>query len=199
MPFDLSDEELMLAVRKGDVDKLAALFARYRARLYAFFSQMNGSTAASEDLVQDVFCRILKYRKTFREGASFRKWMYQIARNARIQYLEKHRPVSVDSLGGISLHESDFSPGHLFERHQHIVLLECALRGLPEDRRELLVLARYQEMKYQEIAELLEIDEGAVKVRVHRAMKELRDNFRTLCDGEKLCSVKKREGTLRTT
>jgi RNA polymerase sigma factor (sigma-70 family) len=94
-----SDEDLMIAVREGDVDQLEVLFARYREPLYDFFGRLTGSRAVSEDLVQEVFVRILKYRASYRETNRFVTWMYQIARNSRIDYFKKHPPnaAAIDS------------------------------------------------------------------------------------------------------
>src|ERR1051326_9239147 len=87
----LSDEALMVSVRDGDVGKLGLLFDRYHRTLFDFFCRMLGNRAAADDLVQDVFFRILKYRKTYRDDSHFTTWMFQIARNARIDHFKKHR------------------------------------------------------------------------------------------------------------
>ena len=77
------------------------------------------------------------------------------------------------------------------------MLLQCAMFRLPEEKREVLVLSRYQEMKYDQIAELLGCEVGAVKVRVHRALKELREIFVKLSSERLPCNVNKSETTLR--
>jgi RNA polymerase sigma-70 factor (ECF subfamily) len=183
----------MLAVKRGDVDKLGVLYRRYHARLFSFFCHMNGHTTLSEDLVQDVFFRILKYRASFREGSPFLQWMYQIARNARLQSFNKTRPEA----GGGEIKgpgptvSADSLPYRMFERQQEEAILEQALLELAEDKRELLVLARYQEMAYEDIGQLLGIETGTVKVRVHRAMKELREIFLRLSGVETSCSAKR--------
>lgn len=78
-------------------------------------------------------------------------------------------------------------------------MLQCALRQLSESNRELLILARYQEMDYEDIAELLGIELGAARTRVHRAMKELRDVFMNIRRNKSSCSVTKSETTSPTT
>ena len=87
-------------------------------------------------------------------------------------------------------------PGEQLERDENSALLERALSQLPEEKRELLVLARYKELKYEEIAELLEVSVGAVKVRVHRAVKDLRNIFLKLSNREESCIAKKSETSL---
>src|SRR5260370_9493927 len=87
-----TDVGLMLQVRDGDGETLGVLFERHPAPLYNFYTKLTGDRALSEDLVQEVFLRILRHRKTFRDGTPFRAWIYQIARNARIDHFRKSRP-----------------------------------------------------------------------------------------------------------
>jgi len=196
--MDQTDEALMLRVRDGDVAKLGVLFERHHAALFQFFRRMTGNRPAAEDLVQDVFFRILKYRRTFRDDSRFTAWMFHIARNARHDYFNK-RPQTV-SEPETSLERAGASivPHEQMECEADSALLEQALSELREDKRELLVLARYQELKYSEIAELLGVDIGTVKVRVHRAVKELRDIFLRLSGRQEPCSVKNSATSLRT-
>src|SRR6476661_2071927 len=76
----------MRAVRDGDVSRLGILFERYHLALFDFLSRMTGNAGVAEDLVQDVFVRVLKYRATFRDEGRFETWLYRIARNARADY-----------------------------------------------------------------------------------------------------------------
>src|SRR6185436_6002968 len=121
------------------------LFGRYRESLYEFFSRLTGNRVASEDLVQEFFVRILKYRSTYRETNRFVTWMYQIARNARADYLRKHRLVPQEALT-IAPPENDITtPSHQLEADEEKALLQCALMQMSESNRGLLILARYQE------------------------------------------------------
>jgi RNA polymerase sigma factor (sigma-70 family) len=88
---NVSDETLMADVGGGDLRKLAVLFERHNRPLYNFFLHMNGNADLSEDLVQDVFFRMLRYRHTYDQKRSFTGWMYQIARNAAIDMAHKRR------------------------------------------------------------------------------------------------------------
>lgn len=169
----LPDEELMLQVRNGAGEGLSELFDRYQAPLYNFYAKMTGDRVTSEDLVQEVFLRILKYRRSYTPGHNFRAWVYQIARNARVDHYRKQRP------------QVEFKP-EMVEPSQHsdpaqvnqeTSLLHRALLRLPEEKREILILSRLQEMKYEEIAKLLGCEVGTVKVRVHRALLELKQVF----------------------
>ena len=194
-----TDEDLMVAVREGRLDQLEPLFGRYRESLYDFFSRLTGNRVASEDLVQEVFVRILKYRGSYRETNRFVTWMYQIGRNARADYLRKHRVVPEEAQTFLLPEHGIATPCRQLEEGEEKALLQCALMQISESNRELLILARFQEMKYSDIAELLGVEVRVVKSRVHRAMNELRDVFFKLRSDRPPCSVTKSETTLPTT
>jgi RNA polymerase sigma factor (sigma-70 family) len=172
----VADEDLMLQVRNGEVEMLGVLFDRYHAPLFNFYAKMTQNRTISEDLVQDVFLRILRYRQTYLPGTAFRTWMYQIARNARLDHVRKGRPEAPLTIEPIAPAPSADSA----QQKQEALLLQRALLQLPEDKREILILSRFQELKYQEIARLMSCEVGAVKVRVHRALQQLREIFREL-------------------
>src|SRR2546425_3400462 len=130
-----TDENLMLAVRDGDVAKLGVLFDRHHRALFDFFARMTGSRTTAEDLVQDVFFRMLKYRETFRNDSRFKAWMFHIARNARFDHFKKHQgetPLPEDGMHELPS-RSPF-PGQELEQEQQNVLLECAMYRLPEEK-----------------------------------------------------------------
>jgi RNA polymerase sigma factor (sigma-70 family) len=172
-----SDTELMLRVRDGDLVQLGVLFERNHVGLFNFFLRLTGSRQLSDDLVQEVFIRILKYRKTFRPPGEFRPWAYKMARNAAAAHFRKHRhegpaPAEVEE------RQADSPlPWAEMEREQSARLLRKALLQLPYERREVLLLSRFGELRYDEIAELLACSVGAVKLRVHRAVKNLRQIY----------------------
>ena len=171
-----TDEELMLRVRDGAEETLGVLFDRYHAPLFNFYTKLTGDRTLSEDLVQEVFLRILRHRKTFRVGTPFRAWIYQIARNARIDHFRKSRPQVP--------FEPEMAPavdtGDPAQQLQESELLHRALMELPEEKRELLVLCRFQELPYEEVARLVGCGVATVKVRIHRALQELRLAFHQL-------------------
>jgi len=173
------DEDLMLAVRNGAGETLGVLFDRYQTPLYNFYAKLTGDRTLSEDLVQEVFLRILKYSRSYQPGTPFRAWIYQIARNARVDHYRK-TPKSV-------AFEPEMAPPVIpkdtAQESQESELLHRALMQMPEEKREILVLSRFQELKYEEIARLLGCELGTVKTRIHRAIQELRQNFRRLEGG----------------
>jgi RNA polymerase sigma factor (sigma-70 family) len=184
------DEDVMLQVRNGEVELLGVLFDRYQAPLFNYCSKMTQDRTVSEDLVQEVFLRILRYRQTYRPNTTFRTWMYQIARNTRLDQVRKTRsetPFATEPVAPTSLTDSA-------QQQQEAATLRSALMRLPEDKRELLVLSRYQELKYDEIACLLGCEVGAVKVRVHRALQQLRQIFLQLESDAKAMDLDRAQG-----
>ena len=178
----MSDEELMSQVRSGVGEMLGVLFERYHVPLFNFYLKLTADRSMSEDLVQEVFFRILKYRHSYRADTPFRAWMYQIARNARLDLLRKRKPESS--------WEPEMSPAvapvDTAQQSQESLLLRTALMQISEDKREVLVLSRFQDLKYEEIAQLIGCEVGTVKTRVHRALQELRQIFQQLESGKQL-------------
>jgi RNA polymerase sigma-70 factor (ECF subfamily) len=167
----------MLKVRDGEVGKLGILFERHHIALYNYFVKLTGKPQASEDLVQEVFLRMLKYRQGYRGESPFTVWMYRIARNAWVDHSKKFkREVAFDEEAH-DLVSDDPTPSEHLEETQETAQIRLALSKLPAEKREVLVLSRYQNMKYEEIAELLGCAVGTVKARVHRAIKDLREVF----------------------
>lgn len=173
------DHSLMCSVRDGDLDKLGVLFEKHHRHLYNFFLKQTGHAQSSEDLVQDVFYRILKYRTTYREKGEFTPWMFSIAHNARIDYYRKrtHKEIGLDSL---SMPAEDLTPEEMNEKNSEEMMLKQALARLPEDKREVLILSRFHDLKYEEIAGILHCKVGTIKARVHWALKELRTLYMDL-------------------
>jgi RNA polymerase sigma-70 factor (ECF subfamily) len=175
----VTDEQLMSEVQAGDLRRLAVLFERHHRVLYNFFVHMTGSPDLSEDLVQDVFFRMLRYRETYDASRSFTGWMYQIARNAVIDTAHKRRGemqwAGNNDENAAAAEPVSQMPGaeESLRRRQEIRLLRRALDRLPDDKREVLVLSRFQNLAYNEIASILGCEVGAVKVRVYRATRAL--------------------------
>ena len=167
----------MRAVRDGDVSRLGVLFERYHLALFDFLSRMTGNAGVAEDLVQDVFVRVLKYRATFRDEGRFETWIYRIARNARVDYFKSRRPSESIEDAALDIPEPGAGPAEAIQREREMARLRRALLLLRDDKRELIVLARYRAMKHEQIADMLGIEVGAVKVRLHRAVQELRQIF----------------------
>jgi RNA polymerase sigma-70 factor (ECF subfamily) len=165
----------MLAVREGDVEKLGTLFERHHGQLFNFLLRLTGSRHLSEDLVQEVFVRLLKYRHTYRGDSQFSTWMFQIARNARIDHFRRSPREEVSIEDGIQEHVSPLpTPGERAEENEEMQLMLDALARLPEERREVLLLRGFQGMKFEEIAEALKCSVNTIKGRAFRGIRELK-------------------------
>lgn len=173
-----TDEELMRRVRDGDPSALEPLFARHHQGLYRFFRRLTASAEAAEDLVQEVFVRILWYGRRFRAEGSFRGWLYRIARHAAADRLrEAGREVAHET---IEVAEPGKPAPDRLEERERLAHLSRALSRLSPEDREVLLLARFQELSGAEIAQALGCSPGAARVRVHRALSRLRDLYHEL-------------------
>lgn len=175
----LSDHELMLAVRDGELDALGELFERHHGPLFGFLVKFTGHRNAAEDIAQTVFQRMLKYRHTYRNEGSFTAWMYYLARRCAADHFRK-ASASPRATDPAQLQEqADHAPhaGETAARQDDHALLHSALARLDHGEREVLLLARFQELSFAEIAGILECSVGAAKVRAHRALRSLRDIY----------------------
>ena len=123
-----------------------------------------------------LFERILKYRQSYLENMNFRSWIYQIARNVKADYYKKQKRIS-DFVQPDELSIETSSIENKMTQREALLQLEQAMKYLPDAQREILVMTRFQKMKYSEVATILQCSEGAVKVKVHRAIKDLRSVF----------------------
>ncbi len=167
----------MQRVKDGDFDQMGLIFERHHRAVYGFIFHMIGNREESEDIVQNLFLRMLSYRNSFAGTGSFKTWMYHLTRNLLSDYFKKNskKPYmySVENFDE-KITEEYFGD---IEKKQELQTLQMAMENLSIDNRELLMLCRYEELKYHEIADLLGITEGAVKVRVHRALSQLKSSY----------------------
>lgn len=176
----MTDNLLMEDVRGGNVEKLAILFERHHVALFNYFLRLTGNRPVSEDLVQEVFTRILKYRTTYRGEDRFAVWMYKIARNAHIDFLRRQKETVPLEDQFEEAQSADLIPEERVERQQEAALISRALKKLSPKKQEVILLSRFQNLKYREIAELMECPVGTVKGMVHRAVQELGDIYKQL-------------------
>lgn len=177
----------MEMVKDGDTGKLAILFERYHIRLFNFFLRLSGGKREqSEDLVQDVFIRVLKYRNTYDERNLFIVWLYRISRNVFNDHLKKKKPEYENNEVIERSPSSTLTPGEKLEKEQLEDKLNEALWKLPVDKREILIMSKFEKLKCREIAEILNCRTGAVKVRIFRSLKELEKKYIELIGGDLL-------------
>ena len=169
---ELSDEKIMLLVKEGHLSELTALFERYQTSLYNFFFRLTLDRAASQDLTQNLFYRVIRYRQSYDPTlGSFRSWIYRMARNVHFDFCKQEQKVPGGKTDPSTLEQPDEVTGFTQDQFQR---LDAALALLAPDQREVLVLSRYQGLKYEEIARIRESSVAAVKVQVFRALRQLR-------------------------
>lgn len=182
VPIDTetSDHELMLSVRDGQIARLGVLFERHHGPLFGFFVRLTGQRTLSEDLVQQVFYRILKYRHTYRDEGKFSAWMYHLGRKVVADHYRRNRTGETVEQSESDLEripDENVDSGEQAARNDDLALMQKAFAELPLDQREILTLHRFQHLPHSDIARLLDCSVGAAKVRLHRAVNALRDTY----------------------
>ncbi len=172
-----TDEELMLAVKEGDLDALTPIFEKYHIQLYNFFLRLTRDRELSRDLTQNVFSRILSYRTSYDEKQAFKPWMYRLARNTHIDHYNKNRYLTADSDAVENLAGNDQDALSEMKTNEQKETLMEALEQLPVEQQEILELSKFQGLKYEEISKITGSSVPAVKVKVHRAIKKLKEIY----------------------
>jgi RNA polymerase sigma-70 factor (ECF subfamily) len=180
-----SDVQLMLDVKAGDDSSFDFLLQKYRSPLVNFLYRMVRDRATAEDLAQDVFLRVYRARKEYIPGAKLTTWLFRIATNLALNSLRDNRhekmAVSLDAPAG---NEEDSAPRDLPAREMRIdqrllerdrvAFIQRAIARLPEKQRAAVLLHKYEEMDYTEIAKILDCTEAALKSLLFRAYENLR-------------------------
>lgn len=178
----ITDHKLMQQVKTGDLEQLGLLFERYRRVLFGFFFNRSQDVNLSEDLVQNVFMRILRYRHQYKDGGDFKAWLFQIARNVFYDHHKKKRikaDESIDDWNDRIVDQNHLTSQQIMHQEE-MQNLRNALNQLPQEKRDVLVMSKLQGMSYKDIADKLDCTEGNVKVKVFRALKSLKAIYKEL-------------------
>lgn len=173
----MTDEQVMEAVKSGDLQQASLLFDRYNKRLFNFLARMTLERDTAEDLTQTVFLRLIRYRSSYKEGMKFQSWIYQVARNVFSDHYQANKNKRSDFVDVEKVSDSmmdNEENAHTEEREE---LLHRSMAMLNEEQRELLVLTRFQHLKYEEVAAMMETTVANIKVKVHRAIGKLREHY----------------------
>jgi len=183
-----SDVQLMLDVKAGDEQSFGLLLQRYRTPLVNFLYRMVRSREQAEDLAQEVFIRVYRAREEYVPSAKFTTWLFRIATNLALNSLRDHRhqklEISMDAPVTTDAEEGDEKPFEVADKHptieQELVeedrkkMIRHAIEKLPEKQRAAVLLHKYQELDYAEIAKILSVSESALKSLLFRAYESLR-------------------------
>ena len=185
----MSDEDLMRLCQEGDEGAFGVLFQRYEGPALSFINRLVGDQSRTEALGQEAFLRIFKDAKSYQYPRSFTTWFYTIVRNLcknELRWRSRHPTVSIEdnlssSHGGEdSARVGDYLQSEATSPLDEMVIrerdqrLEKALEMLPEAEREVLILNRFQGLKYREIAEVIGVPVGTVRARIYSALERLR-------------------------
>ena len=179
--------ELMLRVRDGDSEAFAELVVMWRDRLVTLFLHHTGDHATAEDLAQEVFLRVYRSRATYQPTAKFTTWVHTIANNVSrdlrqraYRRLERGVPAtasaSSSSLGldQLAVAASGLLPARLADRTELQAVVQDAIAGLGERQRMAVLLAKFEQCSYEEIAAAMQLSVPAVKSLLFRARDQLR-------------------------
>jgi RNA polymerase sigma-70 factor (ECF subfamily) len=173
MSQTIPDEAVMMEVKNGNLEEMSVLFERYNVKLFNYFLKLTHHRLISQDLTQNLFYRMIRYRHSYKDGYSVSGWMYQMARNLFIDFCKEERKagelfISTEKYPVEKTDEQDGFPEDDYER------LERSIALLSTEQQELIILSRYQGLKYEEISQIVNQSVPAIKVAIHRAIKQLR-------------------------
>src|SRR5581483_8981605 len=190
-----TDLKLMLRVRSGDSDSFDELLRRHRAPLLNYFYRMVRDHSLAEDLAQEVFLRVYRARERYEPDAKFTTWLYRIATNLALNALRDRRgkwnTAEAEDGDAGELQEARFVDSRPtveqeLMRSDRGRLVREAVEALPENQRAAVILHKYQDVDYRQIAQILDISESAVKSLLFRAYESLRVRLEPLLKGGEL-------------
>ncbi len=176
------DAELMLRVREGDETSFALLLARHRGPVVHFLYRMVQNQPVSEELAQEVFLRVYRSRATYEPTAKFTTWLFRIATHLALNWIrdgkheKRQESLDQDLLEGVERQVVDRGRTIEQELLYEVKLQEVrkAIEALPEKQRAAVLMHKYQELEYSQIARALACSESAVKSLLFRAYETLR-------------------------
>ncbi len=191
----MSDEDLMKLCQDGDESAFDVLWQRYETQALSFIHRLIGDQSRTEALGQEAFLRIFKDAKSYQYPRSFTTWFYTIVRNLcknELRWRSRHPTVSIEENIGHSEHSGsdrasrigDMLRSDTTDPLEAMVVrernnrLERAMDELPELERDILILNRFQGLKYREISEIVGVPIGTVRVRIYSALETLRKSIK---------------------
>jgi RNA polymerase sigma-70 factor, ECF subfamily len=183
------DAEVMLRAKAGDQSAFEYLVQKYRRPMVSFMYRMARNAAAAEDLAQEVFLRVYRSRENYEASAKFTTWLYRIATNLAVNHARdtRHERPEVQ----VSLDEPDEESGTTLElpdasltaeqqmvRRERMLAIRMKVEALPEQQRLAVIMHKYQQMDYKQIAEVLKKSESATKSLLFRAYETLREQLK---------------------
>jgi RNA polymerase sigma-70 factor, ECF subfamily len=186
---ELTDAQVMLLVKAGDDSAFAYLVQKYRRPMMSFMYRMAHNAAVAEDLAQEVFLRVYRSRENYEASAKFTTWLYRIATNLAVNHARDTRQERPENT--VSIDEPDEESGRTFDvpdaaptaeenlvRRERLAAIRQRVEALPERQRLAVVMHKYQQMDYRQIADVLKLSESATKSLLFRAYETLREQLK---------------------
>ena len=189
-PEGLTDAEMMLRVKAGDDSAFDYLVQKYRRAMINFMYRLAHNSAPAEDLAQEVFLRVYRSRGSYEPSAKFTTWLYRIATNLAVNHARDTRHERPETM--VSLDEPDEETGasrdvadsslsveEKLVRRERLMAIRKTVQKLPERQRIAVLMHKYQQMDYKQIAEVLKLSESATKSLLFRAYETLREQLKS--------------------
>lgn len=177
--MQLKDEELLVLAAQGDLEAFGSLYERYVERIYNYIYYRTGNTYDAEDLTERVFMRAMRHISNYHDrGLPFSAWLYRIAHNLVANWHRdnnRRKEIPLDE-GIYGLHQGEHPETELLKLEERDRLLR-AIRCLPAERQQLLILKFVEHLSNMEIGQIMGRTEGAVKSLYHRTLLAMRTEF----------------------
>jgi RNA polymerase sigma-70 factor (ECF subfamily) len=186
---ETSDAQVMLRVKAGDQPAFDYLVQKYRRSMVSFMYRMARNPAAAEDLAQEVFLRVYRSRASYEASAKFTTWLYRIATNLAVNHARDTRherpevTVSLDEPNEdtgttLELPDAHLTAEQAMVRRERMVAIRSKVEALPEPQKLAVIMHKYQQMDYKQIADVLKKSESATKSLLFRAYETLREQLK---------------------
>lgn len=191
----VSDVDVMLRVKTGDESAFAYLVQKYRRPMVGFMHRMCHNPSTAEELAQEVFLRVYRSRTSYEPSAKFSTWLYRIATNLAVNHARDTRherpenTVRLDEPDRETGTTPDLADGSLTAeeeilKRERLAAIRSKVNALPERQRLAVIMHKYQQMDYRQIAEVLKLSESATKSLLFRAYETLREQLKEFVSGK---------------
>ena len=191
----VSDVDVMLRVKTGDESAFAYLVQKYRRPMIGFMYRLCHNPSTAEELAQEVFLRVYRSRTSYEPSAKFTTWLYRIATNLAVNHARDTRHERAENT--VRLDEPDQETGTTPDladdsltaeesilKRERLAAIRGKVNALPERQRMAVIMHKYQQMDYQQIAGVLKLSESATKSLLFRAYETLREQLKEFVSGK---------------
>jgi RNA polymerase sigma-70 factor, ECF subfamily len=185
--FD-ADQEIVAQCRNGDWEAFAKLVLKYQSRVLTLAARIVDNRSEAEDIAQDIFVKVFQSLHDFRGAARFSTWLYRITVNHCLNHLRRRtrqqQTLMVTEPEGWMQESSTTNPHKTLEQKERWALVQAKLQLLSPEHRTIVLLRDFEGLSYDEIADVLQLESGTVKSRLHRARMELKALLEPYLAGE---------------